>query len=386
MGVAAEIQDQGSFEPGLKFQAKSLAADSQHTCALTLDGQAYCWGRGNWGKLGHGETATELPAPQKVLQEQLRFVSISAGVHHTCALTDEGDAYCWGNAGYGRLGEGSMDEVAVTSPVLVLGGHKFIEIVSGRRFNCGLTVDQDAYCWGRAESSYSPIGDGTSSHRGEPTLVAGGHKFITLGAGKYHACGITTNYEAYCWGQGGDGRLGNGESNNTFEPVKVLGDHKFIKIDGGNNNTCALTIEGEAWCWGSGSNHRLGAFTDDPEPEPITWAVNVPHKVVTDVKFVDIAVGQYHVCALATDGKAYCWGSNSGGKTGNGSTASVNVSVPTEIVGDHRFVDLISGLEHTCGMTNAGEVYCWGRGNWGQLGNGALDNSGDPVRVLPFGS
>lgn len=379
MGVAAEIQDQGSFEPGLKFQAKSLAADSQHACALTLDGQAYCWGAGVFGKLGNGEVGTvdsPFTSPQKVLQETLRFISISAGLHHTCAISDEGDAYCWGSQANGRLGNGESASASIMTPVPVVGGHKFIQLVSGRRFNCGITVDLDAYCWGAAENTYSPLGDGTGTLKSEPTPVAGNRKWLTLGVGKYHACGITTSFDTYCWGNGGFGRLGTGDTETALEPALVQTDQKFVKIDGGNNHTCALTDEGEAWCWGSGTDHRLGTGTQD--------TAYVPAKVDTDVRFIDIHAMQFNTCALDVNGNAWCWGNNSNGKGGIGSGTPSPIPTPMQVTGGRTFVEIGGGLEVTCGKTGVGEVYCWGRNNFGQVGDGTTSNRNTPTKVLPF--
>lgn len=387
VGVSAEIQDETALSPGLKFLGSTLAADSQHTCALDLTGQAWCWGRASYGKLGHGEAIlAELPTPQKVRQGALRFVSIAAGLHHTCAIDLEGDAHCWGNAGLGRLGDGTSDAVDVTFPIPVIGGHKFVQLAAGRRFTCGLTAGNEAYCWGANHANYSTIGDGTHENRSEPTLVAGGHEFASIAAGKYHACGITTTGDAWCWGSGAYGKLGTGSTDHVLVPTPVQGGHKFVKIDGGNAHTCALTTEGEAWCWGSGANHKLGGLTDGPEPEPVVGENPEPVRVATDRRFVEIVTGQYHTCALDTEGKAWCWGGNNRGRVGTGSTSSINVSTPQEVVGGHRFVDLVAGLEHTCGKTSLGAVHCWGRGGWGQLGNGLLEDTGTPVEVLPFGS
>lgn len=387
VGVEAAVQNAFAIESGIQILGKTLSADTQHTCVLTIAGQAYCWGRGSYGKLGFGAALAEnLPVPQKVDQGTLRFVSITGGLHHNCAIDIEGDAYCWGNQDAGRLGNGELGAGNVTTPQPVVGGHKWVQLVTGRRFTCGLTVDGDTYCWGANATNYSPLGDGQPGvNRAEPHPVVGGHKFVTLGAGKYHVCGVTTAGDAYCWGSGSNGRLGTGDTLGTVEPTPVVGGHKFAKVYAGNAHTCALTVDGEAWCWGSGSNHKLGVLVEDPDgpdPVPLTGNNLEPYKVTTDVKFVELVLGQYHTCGLAQDGKAWCWGSGTGGKVGNGVTSSGNVSTPVEVLGGHRFVDIVAGLEHTCGKTANDEVYCWGRGGWGQLGHGDFTDQGVPVKVM----
>lgn len=282
----------------------------------------------------------------------------------------------WSQAN-GRLGNGTSATANVTTPVPVVGGHKFIQLVSGRRFNCGITVDQDAYCWGAAENTYAPLGDGSGTLKAEPVLVAGGHKWLTLGAGNFHACGITTNYETYCWGSGGAGRLGNGDETGTAQntPVKVQTDKKFVKIDGGNIHTCALTDEGEAWCWGGGADYRLGTGTTD--------TTYVPAKVATDVKFVDIQATRFTTCALDVNGNAWCWGRHNRGQSGVGVFDSP-IPTPMQVVGGHTFVELGGGVEATCGKTAEGKFYCWGRNNFGQIGDGTTTNRNEPTAVLAF--
>lgn len=383
VGVSTEVADEDGLTPGPDFLARPIAADSQHSCVIDLNGQAWCWGRAGNGKLGQGAAlAQNLPVPQKVQQGDLRFVSITAGINHTCALDISGDAYCWGSPSQGRLGNGTTSGIK-TTPSLVLGGHKFIQITAGRRFTCGLTVDNDALCWGN--NSHGELGNGLGSSSDMPTPVAGGHKFASLGAGKVFACGVTLAGDAWCWGAGTVGRLGNGEEVDQSTPVAVVGGHKFVKVTGGNNHTCALTPDGEAWCWGSGANGKLGAL--DEYGSPVGGGNPVPHRVATDLKFVDIDLGQHHTCALSTEGKAYCWGHRAKGKVGDGNTAAANISTPFEVLGDHRFVALDVGTEHACGLKADGEVWCWGGRDWGQLGDGEVEDTGIgvPVKVLPRG-
>src|SRR5690606_3053321 len=107
------------IEPGLRFDARTLTTGSAHTCALTLAGKAYCWGDGDSGRLGNGATDNQAK-PLAVLDPEggpVRYVSIVAGRAHTCALSTEGKAYCWGFGDFGRLGTGSND--SESQPVLV---------------------------------------------------------------------------------------------------------------------------------------------------------------------------------------------------------------------------------------------------------------------------
>lgn len=369
VGVSAPVPDEGGFEPGIKFvQAKVIDADSLHTCGIRMTGEAYCWGYGNYGRLGDGQTtAHEQLEPRPVEQGSLRFVSIGTGLNHTCALSDLGEAYCWGHSDAGRLGSGDNTHQAV--PRKVLGGHRFIQLIVGRRHNCGLKEDGTAWCWGA--NANGELGDGTLTSRPEPTQVVGGHKFIALGAGNYHTCGIVEGGDAYCWGSSTNGKVGGPARGAVPEPELVPGGHKFVRVAGMYHMSCGITAEGEAWCWGANVNGKLGDGTEDSSPDPV--------RVAGDIKFVEIYGGSQHNCGLAYDGRVYCWGSRINGTTGNGSTASGKTLVPTEIVGDMRFVAIESGNDHSCGITWKEELFCWGNGERGKLGTGNTSSTGTPT-------
>lgn len=371
VGVGAALPDENALVPGAKIIASTITADSAHNCAIDMAGQAYCWGRGGTYRLGNNDNTNQL-SPVQVVQEGRRFVSIHAGNSHTCALDDTGDAYCWGNGGSGRLGNGSTTTSRL--PVPVSGGHKFMQLATGRLYNCGLTTAGDAYCWG--SNVWGQLGDGTDENRSEPVAVLGGLKFSWIAAGWFHTCGVTTDGDTYCWGAQNNGKLGNGdpESGMVTEPTKILGDHRFVKVYAATQHTCGLTAEGEAWCWGSNLWGRIGDGTEDNTLEPV--------RVAGGHRFVDLSLNLYHSCGITIEGKAYCWGSQNKGKIGNGLTAgSTAVTEPAQVVDIDGFVQIVNGGDHSCAVTAAGRVYCWGSGNVGQLGNGGTANSGRPVEV-----
>jgi len=175
---------------------------------------------------------------------------------HQCALTKAGDAYCWGFNGNGQVGQGSSGG-AVTSPTIVTGGLKFTSVSAGDLHSCGVTPDGDAYCWG--SDRYGQLGNGDETEdKASPSLVSGGLKFATVSAGIRHSCGVTLAGDAYCWGSGENGRLGNGSTSGSNAPVPVLGGLMFVSITAGYHHTCGLAVDGKVYCWGLGDNGRLG--------------------------------------------------------------------------------------------------------------------------------
>lgn len=278
-GLIGHINDRTAPAPvrgGLRFSLVSVGKD--HACGLSTSGEAYCWGSNFELQLGNttvasrygGSGPNESAAPVSV-QGGLRFVTLSAGEAHTCAITSGGAAYCWG-AGYsGQLGNGATESSA--KPVAVSGGLSFASITAsaaslGNSFTCGLTTSGDAYCWGVGEGYQ--LGNAQTQRSSVPVAVAGGLKFTVLSAGSEQVCGITTSGAAYCWGSGGWGNLGTGATKDALTPVPVVGAMKFASISSGRLFTCGVTTSGSLYCWGSNGYGELGgATTTRNSPIPV---------------------------------------------------------------------------------------------------------------------
>ncbi|HKT08521.1 MAG TPA: hypothetical protein VJR24_11540 [Gemmatimonadaceae bacterium] len=195
-----------------------ISADSTHSCGVATTGATYCWGLNSRGQLG-STAATESCAGGQVCSTApllvnapagVQFASVSAGADHTCALATTGAAYCWGANDLGQLGNGTTG-VGGATPVLVAGGLTFSQITSGSRFTCAVTQSGAAYCWGDNTNLTLGIGpfSGSGSFAPSPVLVLGGLSFARLSAGNSHVCGITFAGAAYCWGSNLYGALGN---------------------------------------------------------------------------------------------------------------------------------------------------------------------------------
>ncbi|MBI4542544.1 MAG: chromosome condensation regulator RCC1 [Gemmatimonadetes bacterium] len=198
---------------GLSFT--EVTAGQLHTCGVTQGGEAYCWGTNDYsgvGVLGTGTTGGFSTVPVAVAGG-LRFATVSAGQQHTCGVTLSGEAYCWGDNGTrGQLGDGTTIDRGV--PTAVLGGLTFSAVSAGEAHTCGVTTSGQAYCWGSRL-----LGDGTDTGSSVPVAVVGDLHFATVGAGGAHTCGLTTDGLGYCWGSGG--LLGNGSTEPDFSLVPV---------------------------------------------------------------------------------------------------------------------------------------------------------------------
>ena len=310
--------------------------------------------------------------------------SVSAGDNHSCGLTPEGAAYCWGDNTFGELGNGTM--TGSTTPVAVSGGRRFVVLSAGSRHTCGLTPAGAAYCWG--SNPTGQVGNGTTNDASTPVPVSDGLTFAALSAGGFHTCGITTAGAAYCWGSNLEGQLGAGTSSgpNTCgasacseTPVAVLGGLTFIAVSAGEFHTCGVTSANAAYCWGYNFDGVLGT------PPRQSCSVNgypcnvTPGAVAGGLAFDAVSAATLHTCGITTAGAAYCWGDNGGGGLGDGSTTSS--STPVAVAGGLSFSVVSAGDNHSCGVTPAGAAYCWGENNSGQLGNGTIVSSTSPVPV-----
>jgi len=207
--------------------------------------------------------------------------------------------------------------------------------------------------------------------------------FQSISAGTNHVCGITAQHVAYCWGRNAEGELGNASVTANCSdadvpcsptPVRVEGGLAFSQISAGNNFTCGVTTVGTAYCWGEGSQGQLGTGSQDNARRPQRLAIEY-------VAFQSISAGFSHACAVATSGAAYCWGSNAGGRLGTGPSLTGGHSAPVPVAGGLAFRTISAGYYHTCGVTRSGAVYCWGRNELGETGNGATTAHGTPAKL-----
>lgn len=299
--------------------------------------------------------------------------ALVTGRSHTCGLTDQGRSYCWGDNSSGQLGDGTTNNMS--SPGDGRNGLQFVLLAAGSAHTCGLTATRTAYCWGN--NNYGQLGSVTAGSIGLlPAAVEGWHAFTTLTAGGNHTCGLTTAGAAYCWGNNGQGQLGvEGGAGSRITPVPVGGGHRFTSLIAGGAHTCGLTATGAAYCWGSNSSGQFG------NGDVVFTPHGTPLQVATATPFLELAAGEWHTCGLTTEQTVYCWGVNSHGQLGNGGGTGIQ-PVPTLVGGgDNTFVTIATGSWHTCAIDSGNSAYCWGRNDYGQVGDGVMGQRNIPVPV-----
>jgi alpha-tubulin suppressor-like RCC1 family protein len=351
----------------------AISTGEYHTCALISTGSVKCWGNNNEGQLGDG-TTTNRTTPIDVSGLASSVTMISAGGSHTCALTSAGGAKCWGYNPYGELGDGTS--TIRSAPVDVIGLTSGVKAISlGGNYTCALTSAGGVKCWGDNENGQ--LGDGTTTGHNTPTDVSSLTSGVTaISAGENHTCALTSTGNIKCWGKNNYGQLGDGTTTNysTFysTSVNVSGlASGVIAISTGMYNTCALTSAGGVKCWGNNWAGQLGDGTTSNRYIPVD--VNSLTSGVSA-----ISSGGGHICILTISGGVKCWGHNFYGDLGDGTSS--NRTMPVDVVGlTSGTIAIALGEKHTCALTSIGGVKCWGLNHHGQLGDGTTISSSIPV-------
>jgi alpha-tubulin suppressor-like RCC1 family protein len=357
-----------------------LSAGGAHACGVTPDNRAYCSGLNRDGQLGNGtNTGPEIcddvngPAPcssKPVLVRGGRsFRQVSAGGSHTCGVTTDYRAYCWGANYAAQLGDGTT--TLRLTPVAVAGGLRFRQVEAGFLYTCGVSYPGNrAYCWGA--NGLGQLGDGTTTSRPKPVAVVGGHLFHQVAVGAWHTCGVTTKNEAWCWGVNEFGQLGDSTNvGKRVRPSKVVGGRQFRQVDAGERHTCAVTTSSRAFCWGDGEQGQVG----NGKRYLSYW----PRAVSGGLSFSRVSAGRDHTCGEGTDNRAYCWGWNDGA-IGDG---TIDLALtPMAVTGGLLFAQVSAGGGYTCGRTPAYVAYCWGSNVRGQLGDGTTVDRTNPTAVV----
>ena len=236
---------------------------------------------------------------------------------------------------------------------------------AGNEHTCAVKPNRTAKCWGY--NHYGQLGDGTKTGRNTPTPVAGLRNVTAITAGGNHTCALTTNGTVKCWGYNTYGQLGDSTTTDRLTPTPVAGLTNVTSITGAGStlegHTCATLTNNTVKCWGNNSKGQLGdgTTTNRLTPTTVTGLTNV----------ATISAGARHTCATLTNNTAKCWGSNLYSQLGSPKSGDTSMRTsPTQVTGLTNATTIAAGNDHTCATINNGSAQCWGWNPYGQLGDG----------------
>lgn len=374
----------------------SVQAGFKHTCALTLNGKAYCWGWNARGQVGDGTLVTRAsPVP---VAPSITFAKLVAGYEHTCGIEAvSARLYCWGRNDFGGVGDGTT--VDRPSPTLVVSATLsagVIDVAAGGGHTCAIASVGGTYCWGFGD--YGVIGNGTWGNRSSPTLVSTTATFVGLVAGVSHTCGWNSSGASYCWGFGFYGELGTAAVPPSYfyadHPLPVYTASSYTRLFAGGNYSCAKRTTGSTDCWGLNQFGSIGLAPSYDCGAPCNPA---PIEVAVGLRFTTMSLGKgrewqqgwgsaTHTCGVAEDGSLWCWGSNESGQLGLGLLSAPVTNpqhVPSLPGGASTLVDVANGYQHTCVLTSRHEIWCVGMNDRGQGGRGSMGGYDVQYAVVP---
>lgn len=304
--------------------SKAASAFAGPTCGLSAAAAVLCWGPSPAGELG--------------LSGRDLCASASTSLSVACSRTPE-------------VVSGTLKFVTID-----VGGNAASGPAPARA--CGVTEDGEAYCWG--ENAQGAIGDSTRVMRTTPTRVVLAAKWIDVSTGTRQSCGVTVLGVLYCWGDNALGGLGTGDVTSSIVPRQVQTSERFVAVDVGDVNACAITVTGGERCWGrggpSGVVDQLAPVNSAPGSVDVRFSVGRLHACAVDPTGVGSCRGPANQ-GLLGDGTPY------GGATPSATTRAL-------VRGTLRFTEISAGATHTCALTTVGDPYCWGDGARGEVGSG----------------
>ncbi|BDI23885.1 hypothetical protein [Herbiconiux sp. L3-i23] len=373
-GTGAAAADSGEVARSTPATGRyvDVSTDGFQGCVVTAQGAVYCSGQGYPGDGGAYSTDTKTTITQVTggLQNK-RAVKVDAALGHSCALTDAGELYCWGD----YPGNGTTKSLL---PVLanagVLLGKKVSQfgVISGGG-TCAMATDGTIGCWGYGnvtgrypQSSAIGWGGGSTTAVGMNLGSLQGKTVSQLSVGGTHTCALATDNTVHCWGINMMGELGASTAPmvEAFNPIRALtpalNGATIRKLTSGSQSSCILTSKSDIWCWG-----WMGAPW---APSEVTWKDmgQTMTKMSSVSGATDIVATTAGLCALA-NAKAYCWGGDYQGIVGDGGDTNKLYNTPTPVAGVAATASIASirlnsssAFPGACVITTDGRVACWG--------------------------
>ncbi|MCP8614531.1 InlB B-repeat-containing protein, partial [Bifidobacterium asteroides] len=339
---------------------------------------------------GGAEVTLTPPAPRGV-----RLSRASLGYSHAAAIGSDGNLYAWGSNGSGQLGDGTTTSrdrpVMVQKPQGAPQGFTWKQASLGNAFTAAIGSDGNLYAWGL--NSSGQLGDGTTTSRSTPTLVAKpqgaaqGFAWKQASLGGAHAAAIGTDGQLYAWGGNGNGQLGDGTATSRTTPTLVAkpqgapAGFAWKQASLGNGHSAAIGSDGQLYAWGGNYYGQLGDGTATSRSTPVM--VGKPQGAPQGFAWKQASLGNAFTAAIGSDGNLYAWGLNSSGQLGDGTTTSRSTPAPAGkpqgAAKGFAWQQASLGCNHAAAIGTDGQLYTWGSNSSGQLGDGTTTSRSTPA-------
>ena len=356
-----------------------ISVGENYGCSLNLD-VIKCWGKGNWGQLGNGDTADKV-SPNTVDFTFGKYpVKISTGNQHACSVMNDNTAYCWGYGGRGALGDGSTDYNMI--PTLVNFNNNFQssnivrDIYTSYEHTCAILISGDVSCWGG--NNWGGLGIGVTSQMElspAPIVNLGANKTATsLSLGAHYTCALIIDGNVSCWGVNNYGQLGNGNYLESYSPSTITfeNNRSAVAISSGHYHSCAILDNGSVSCWGGKNYAQIGGSS-----MCISSGCASPVHVSDfgNNNALKIFSGYRQSCVVLDNGEVLCWGTNF-----DDSQISL-LPMPIMVNNSLTITDLSISSDFNCAVFDNGHSSCWGRGASGQFGDGTNTDTRENISL-----
>jgi alpha-tubulin suppressor-like RCC1 family protein len=336
---------------------------------IYADGTVWSWGDRASGLLGDaGLDLCLLPCRTEQINDAVDAVS-TAGTR--CIASRSGNVTCWGTNALGELGIGSRS-LTLMMPTMVPALTDVTALTAGEFHICALRGNGSVACWGG--NLFGQVGSGRSSDsEPSPVEVVLPAPALQITAGSSMTCALLTDHRVACWGSNGHGELGDGTTTDRSTPVIIPSLADVLEVSAGADHVCARRVGGRVSCWG---DNGVGGFCNGTTAEVSPTPLEIPSLEGAN----QLALGSVGTCAILAGGAVYCCGSNVGGALGDGSTVAMR-STLGRVSGLPATQQLRCATHACCALTTVGEVWCWGQNTDGALGDGTTTDRSVPAQV-----
>lgn len=235
--------------------ARDVVTEINHVCTLSNDAQLYCWGENFEGELGQDDPPPFVGqlAPSEV-GSNADWTAVDTGQGDTCGLRNGGTLYCWGRNTGSQLGLGNGAPIQTRTPTQV-GTATYRRIQAGQDHSCAISDPGALFCWG--QNQYGNLGTGDREAHGTPFQIGDKVDWVEVSLDTFHTCALDKNGHLFCWGRNAEGQLGLGDNDDRLNPTRVPGEG-FAQLTAGRFHTCALKQDQSVWCTGANNAGQLG--------------------------------------------------------------------------------------------------------------------------------